>query len=144
MRKYLVGIAGALAISSMATAATLNSISKDQIRQAFVNNTFTSVAVNHLNEASIDNTFTGYMNNAGKIWGMFSRKPKAAPQVDAGTYTIKDDGSLCLTWKHWWNGKEFCVYAYDTENAYIMVGTNNKFHTVFLKSAIKSGKHIKI
>ena len=144
MKKYLFGGLGALAISSVAMAATLNSISKDQVQHAFVDNTYTSVPISQLNDTAIDNTFTGYMNNAGKTWGVFLHKPKQGPQMDEGTYTIKDDGSVCLTWKHWYDGKEFCVYVYDTENAYILVGTNNKFHTVFLKSAFKSGKHIKI
>ena len=144
MKKYVLGALGACVISSMAAAATLNSINKDQVQQAFVNNTFTTASVVHPTAFSINNSFTGYMSSDGKIWGMFMHKPKKLPQVDQGTYVIKDDGALCMTWKHWHDAKEFCVYIYNAENAYLLVTTDNMFDTAFLKTSIKTGKHMKI
>lgn len=144
MKKSLIAACAILvAVTSLSFGATLNSVNKDQVKQAFVDKTFTSVPVAHLDGQSIGNTFTGYLDAQGKTWGKFAHKPANAPQTDEGAYIIKDDGALCLTWQHWFKGKQFCVYTYNTNNAYIIVGDNNSFHTVFMKSAIQQGNHIK-
>ena len=130
------------ATSSLSFGATLNSISQDQFKQAFVDKTYTSISTAYGKET--DNSVTVYMDENGKIQGKFTHKPANAPQTDQGVYSIKDDGLVCITWQHWFKGKEECVYAYNTQNAYIMVDNNNIFHLVFMKSAIESGNHLKI
>lgn len=142
-KQFVVLFAALIGISSFSFAATLNSADKSQVTQAWVNKTFTSVPVAHMGDQSLDNTFIGSLDDQGHIWGKFKKKLANQPQVDQGSYTIKDDGQLCLTWKHWNNAKEFCVYTYNTDNAYIIVDTTNNFHTVFMKSQIQEGNKLK-
>lgn len=125
------------AVTSLGAGATLNSINQDQVKQAFVNKTFISAGTARLDDREIANIFTGSMDDHGKIHGKFFHKPSHAPQTDQGVYAIKADGQLCITWQHWQGGKEFCVYAYNTTNAYVLVDINNVFHIVFLKNDIK-------
>lgn len=142
-KQSVVLFSGCLAVSSLCLGASLNSADKSQVTEAFVNKTFVSVPIANLNEQSIDNTFTGTLDDQGHIWGKFSKKPASQPQKDQGTYVMKDDGQLCLTWQHWNNGKEFCVYTYSTDNAYIIVDTKNMLHTVFMKSQMQAGNKLK-
>lgn len=136
MKKTMILFA-TLALCPLSFAATLNSIDKDQVKQAFVNKTFSSASKYELDDQVITDVFTGSMDDQGNIHGKFAHKPPQGPQEDQGVYTIKDDGQLCITWQHWQGHKEFCVYTYNTENAYILVGVNNRFHIVFLKDDIK-------
>lgn len=135
MKKHTLVFAALVATSSLSFGATLNAINPDQFKQAFVGKTFTSVS-----NASV----TVYMGDKGKIQGKSAAKPASAPQTDQGTYNIKDDGLVCITWQHWFNGKEECIYAYNTQNVYIMVDNHNTFHFVIMKSAIETGNHLKI
>ena len=138
MKKTAIALGAALiAVSSLGFAATLNSLDKDQVKQAFVNKTYTSIGITHLNDQSIHDIFVGSMDDMGKIHGKFSHAPPQGPQSDEGVYTIKDDGQICITWQHWQQNKEFCVYVYGTNNAYVLVDVNNTFHTVFLKTDVK-------
>ena len=131
-----------LATSSMSFAMTMNSISQDQVKQAFVNKTFTSIATAQLNGQSVENSFTGYMDDKGNTWGKFAHKPTDAAQTDQGTYVIKDNGLLCPTWQHWMGGKQFCVDVYETNNSYVLISDTNVFHTVFMKNAMHTGKQL--
>lgn len=140
MKKQLTLFAALIATSSLSFGATLNAINQDQFKQAFVGKTFTSISTAQSNGKEIDNSVTVYMDNQGTIQGKFTNKPVNAPQTDEGVYKIKDDGMVCITWQHWFNGKEECVYAYDTQNAYIMVDTNKIFHFPVMKFAITGGK----
>lgn len=135
-------LTAALTVSSVGFAATLNSISKDQVKQAFVNKTYVSISTAQVNGKTVENSFTGYMDDQGKTWGKFTRKPADAPQADQGTYVIKDNGLLCLTWQHWMGGKQFCVYAYETTNSYLIISDDNVFHTAFMKNKMQAGKHL--
>lgn len=143
MKKKLALFALFLATHSLSFGATLSSINQDQFKQTFVGKTFTSISTAQLNGKVINNSVTVYLDNDGKIQGKFTDKPANAPQTDQGVYSIKDDGLVCITWQHWFNGTE-CVYAYNTQNAYIMVDNNNTFHIVIMKSAIESGNHLKV
>lgn len=140
MKKLAAVFLGTLTASTLAFAATLSSLDKDQVTHAFVNKSFTSIATVRINSQEITDVFTGKMDDQGKIQGKFQHKPTQGPQMDQGVYTIKDNGQLCITWDHWENTKDekaFCVYTFDTKNAYIMVGNDNVFHTIFMKADIK-------
>jgi len=143
MKKTAAVLLAALMVtSSVSFAATLSSQSKDQVQQTFVNKTFTSLPMPFLGQP-INNIFTGYMDDQNKIWGKFAQLPQNnVPQVDQGVYTMKDDGQLCITWQHWMNAKEICVYTYETNNAYLIVSNDNNFHVAFMKSAVQPGRQI--
>ncbi len=117
-------------------------MSKSQVQQAFVNKTFTSIATDNLNGRTINNTFSMYLDSKGNIWGKMSQKPANEPQTDQGVYTIKSDGSMNITWHHWDNKKELHALYFETKNAYVAVGKDQMFHTVFMKEAIQSGNHL--
>lgn len=135
-------LAGLLSVSVACSAATMHSITKDQMKQAFVNKTSTSISTAQLNGKNVDNAFTGYFDDKGNMWGKFASEPADAPQTDQGTYKIKNNGSLCLTWQHWMDAKQFCVNAYETTNSYIIIDDKNMFHTVFMKTAMQAGKQM--
>ena len=137
MKKQLVVVATLIATSSLGFSATLSSINQDQFKQAFVKKTFTAVLTSQLNGKEITSGLTVYVGNKGKIKGKFTDKPVNGPQADQGVYVIKNDGMICITWRHWFKGKEECVYAYNTKNAYIMVDNNDIFHFSIMKFAIK-------
>lgn len=140
MKKHTLAFAALVTTSSLSFGATLNSINQDQFKQAFVGKTFTSVST----AQQKNNSVIVYMDNTGKIQGKFMDKPANAPQTDQGVYSIKNDGLVCITWQHWFDGKEECIYAYDTQNVYIMIDNNNAFHFVIMKSALEPGNHLKI
>jgi hypothetical protein len=146
MKKQLVIFAALIVTNSLSLGATLSSINQDQFIKSFVGKTFsakTSISTTQLNGKEIDNSVTVYMDNKGTIQGKYTHKPAHAPQTDQGVYSIKDDGMICMTWQHWFNGKEECVYAYDTQNAYVMVDNNHIFHFSIMKFAIKPGDNLK-
>lgn len=122
-----------MTMSSAGFAATLTSMSKSQLEQAFVNKTVTSVSSARLNGTVVDNTFMATLDAQGHITGKFVNKPDNAPQTDTGVYKIADNGTMYVTWKNWEGAKELCVNFYETKNAYIAIGCNNEFHTAFIK-----------
>lgn len=144
MKKRSIALFAALLVtSSLSFAMTLNSADKSQVTQFFINKTFTSIPASNLNGQYVENTFTGAADDQGHMWGKFAQKPADQPQTDQGTFTIKDDGQLCLTWQHWNGGQEFCVYAFNTDNAIVIVDTKSHFHTAFMKSQVQSGNKLK-
>lgn len=130
-------------ISSAGYSLTLTSLNKDEFKKAFVNNTSVSIATDNLNGHTIDNTFSMFLDDRGKIIGKMSVKPANEPQMDEGIYSIDDDGTAYITWKHWDGSKKLCFHSFKTKNAYINVDCDNIFHTVFMKEAIRAGNHLK-
>lgn len=135
-------LAALLTTSSVSFAMSLDSATQDQVKQMYVNKTFKSISTAQLNGKTVDNMFTGYLDDKGNMWGKFAHKPTNAPQTDQGTYMVKDDGALCITWQHWMDAKQFCIYTYETDNAYLIVGDNKVFHTAIMKNTFQDGKHI--
>lgn len=129
--------------SSLCFGATLNSLSKDEVKQAFINKTSTSIATDNLNGRTINNTFSEFLDDQGNILGKMTHKPVNEPQTDKGIYSITNDGTLYITWQHWDGGKQLCAHIFNTQNAYIAVDCAGVFHTVFMKDAIKTGNHLK-
>lgn len=137
MKKSLMVFLVALLPYSLGFGATLNSIDKDQVKQVFVNKTFSSAGTARFPGQAIGVVFTGSMDDHGNIRAKFSQPTSLGPQNDQGTYAIKDDGQLCITWQHWHAAKEFCNYIYDAANAYMLVDLDHQFHIVFLKTDIQ-------
>jgi hypothetical protein len=132
-----------LAISTVSFGATLNSLSKEQLVSAFVNKTSVSIATDNLNGKTINNTFSMFLGDQGRIIGRMSVKPAHEPQTDTGVYSIDNDGTAYITWKHWDGAKKLCFHVFNTENTYISVGCDHVFHTAFMKDAIKPGNQLK-
>lgn len=132
-----------VATSSLSIGATLNSMNKSQIEQAFIHNTFTSIATDNLNGRTVDNSNSVYLDGHGNILGKMSQKPADEPQTDKGVYSIADDGALSITWQHWDGHKQLCFHIFNTQNAYIAVDCANVFHSAFMKAAIQAGNHLK-
>jgi len=142
MKKILAFFLLTLFATTPCFGATLVSLNKTQIIKAFVNKTATSIATDNLNGQTINNTFSMFLDDKGNIVGKMSIKPPNQPQVDKGTYTIENDGTVYLTWQHWDNAKKLCFHAYNTQNAYINVGCDMVFHTAFMKDAIRIGNQL--
>lgn len=143
MKKPLAIFVLLIGITSLSFGATLASINKDQFKQTFTNKTFTAMLASQINGKQVNNSIAVYIGDKGKISGKFADKPAKGPQADQGKYTIKNDGMVCITWQHWFNSKEECVYAYNTQNAYIMVDNNSMFHFSVMKFSIRSGNNLK-
>jgi hypothetical protein len=131
------------AMSTVSFGLTLHSMTPAQMSKAFVNMTATSVPAVNLNDKSINDTVTVYLDDKGHVFGSMAQKPPEGPQKDEGTYKIKPDGSMQITWQHWDHAKTFDAYFFDTKNAYVVIDNNKAFHTVFMKSQMQSGNHVK-
>jgi hypothetical protein len=132
-----------IATSSLSFGATLNSMNKTQMEQAFINKTITSIATGNLKGLAVDNSNSVFFDDHGNILGKWTNKPADEPQRDKGVYSIKNDGTLYIIWQHWDGAKQICFHIFNTKNAYISVNCANVFDTAFIKKAIKSGNHLK-
>ncbi|QMT61621.1 hypothetical protein [Legionella sp. PC997] len=137
--KTLPIVAALLTTSSLSFAASISSMSKAEVTEAITDKTITTISAATLNDKLLANSFTGYYGKDGKMMGAFAKPTEGAPQNDKGTWLVKEDGSVCMTWEHWFNGKEDCVYFYKLNNGLLVVGANQNFESVILNSDIKSG-----
>ncbi len=144
MKKLKLTICSALILNtSWCFAATLNSMPQDLISQAFVGKTMITItSILGDNNQSLVNKLTFYIDTQGKIFGKLDTPVTNSPQNDQGSYAIKTDGSLCMTWQHWNNGQEWCANIFETANSYLFVDTNNNFHTAVMKNNISSGNQV--
>ncbi len=136
---------GLLMITAMSTASfglTLHSMGKTELAKAFENKTATSISIVKLDNKMIQNTITVFLDGKGHISGVMAQKPNNEPQKDQGTYLIKPDGAMYITWQHWHHATPIQAYFFDTKNAYVVIDSNPVFHTVFLKSEMKTGDHL--
>jgi len=143
MKKSAALVLTLTAISTVSFGLTLHSMDKAQVDKAFVNNTATSIPTANLNGRRIQNSVTVFLNKKGQIFGKMEPKPMNAPQTDHGTYVIKHDGTMMVTWKHWDHAKPIHAHFFDTKNAYVAIDNAMVFHTAFMKAEIHSGNHLK-
>ncbi len=130
-------------LNSCLFGATLKSIGKKQVEEAFINKTAVSIPTDNLNGKTIENTFSMFLDTQGQIFGTMSQKPENEPQTDQGVYRIANDGSMYITWNHWDGAKKICARFFETQNAIISIDCDNIFHTVFMKESIQSGNQLK-
>ncbi len=142
MKMHLSMLVSFLLLSTTSFAATLHSMSKLQIEQAFFNKTYTSIPVDNLDGKTVNDSNTIYLDGKGHVVGAMSIKPKNEPKIDVGHYKLTKDGTLYIQWAHWDFQKRLCFHIYETQNAYVSVDCKNVFHSVFMKSAAKLGNHI--
>ena len=117
-------------------------MTKEQVTQAFVNKTLISIPTDNPNGKTINNTFSMYMDDKGNIYGKMSRKPANEPKTDKGIYIIENDGTVTITWNHWNKKEKLYAQFFATKNAYLAIGRDNVFHTVFMKEAILPGNKL--
>lgn len=139
--KIIVVSIFAFLMNSVSFSATLNSLSKRQVEQVFVNKTATSVGTVEIDGTPLNTPFSMFLDNRGHIWAVLSgQTANNVSQTDDGKYTIGQDGSLYIRWNHWFESQRLCAHLFNTQNGYIVVGCNNIFQTVFMKNNIVPGK----
>ena len=62
--------------------------------------------------------------------------------ADFTYYEINQDGSVIIQWKHWDFSKQLCFNLFETQNAYLSIGCQGVYHSTFMKSDVKPGKHL--
>ncbi|WP_133129893.1 hypothetical protein [Legionella yabuuchiae] len=131
-----------LLFSYSAFADTLTTLSKEEVLKTYQGNTVKSVPLANLDGELVPVLFQIYFDKNGQAMGKFNKKPTGdEPQTDTGTWNVKDNGALCVTWEHW-EGKEVCALTYTLGNGYLLVNPdNNNFESVIHKD-IKSGNQI--
>lgn len=124
-------------------AATLSSLSREQISKNIVGNTVITVPLVTLEGIAISNAFLVYFDKNGVIQGRSVRPPVGGyPQQDEGRWVIKDSGALCISWKHWNNQEEKCSYLFRLSNGLLHVNAKtNAFESVILHET-KPGNQI--
>lgn len=129
-----------LLVSSLGFAATLKSLTKEQVTNAFQDKTITTIPLLTLNDKLVNNTITVYFAKDGKINGQFATKPDNDPQTDQGTWMVKANGTLCAKWDHMNNQKPICVFVYKLNNSLVFANADtNKFESMVLNENIKDG-----
>ena len=142
MKKLLLLFFLLTTIYSLSFGYALQSMNKEQVERAFINKTIISIGTDNLNGRTIDNTNSAFLDDQGNILGAMAFKPADEPQTDKGVYSIRDDGTLYITWQHWDGAKQLCFHIFNTKNAYISIDCADVFHSAFMKEAIQSGNHL--
>lgn len=133
-----------LTLSSLCFGATLQSMSKDDVTNLLSDKTFTTIPVTTQNKKIVmGNEFMGYMDKNGKILGQFKKQPASEQRKDTGTWRVKDNGMLCITWAHWGDKKEFCMDLYDVGNMILFVNESGNVESGAMKDSFKSGNQLK-
>lgn len=117
-------------LSFNCVASTLNSMNKEQIEAAFSNKTFQGLIVDTAN------SFWVFLDSKGTILGY---NPSDKLKKDDGSYSINNDGTLFVTWKHWHNAKKLCINVFDAKNTLLIFDCDGGLHTIFVKDKTKEG-----
>lgn len=145
MKKLVVLSAVALmSFSSLCLGASLSSLNNKQVNQTLENKTITTASLITLNGKLLNDNFaTVYFGKDNKVNGKFNNKPSSDPQTDEGSWLVKSNGTLCVTWQHWNQAKPICVLGYQLKNALILVNTDTKnLETLILDENIKDGNQV--
>lgn len=140
MKKSIALFAVIMGISSITYGATLQSLDKEKVTKLFEDRTMTTISMVTLNNKLANNTLTAYIGKDGRIIGQLANKPHDIPQGDKGTWMVKEDGALCVTWEHWQGGKQTCVDVFETRNMLVFLNTiTGKFESAALVDFFKDG-----
>jgi hypothetical protein len=143
MKKLLVVFAVLASVSSVSFAApNLVSMTKPQAMKELSDKTITTISAVTLDGKVISDSFTGYFSKDGKMSGKMATKPADGPQADQGTWMVKANGMVCITWEHWNNAKEKCVDFFKLNNALLITNADHGFESLVLDSGIQSGNQM--
>ncbi len=137
--KKLIFAFGLLSLSAYSYAAALSPMNKSQTQNALSDKTITTISAVTLDGKIISDSFTGYFGKDGKVAGKLANKPEDGPQTDAGTWKVKPNGMVCVTWEKWNDAKEKCVSFYKLSNSILLVNNNKGFESLILDDQIKTG-----
>jgi len=142
-KSILLLIAALLSFSTLSFGASLQSLSKQQVLNTLQDKTMTTIHLITMNKQLVDNALTIYFDKQGQVSGQLVNKPDNNPQTDQGTWLVKSNGTLCVTWQSWNQNKPICVYVYKLNNsiAFINLDTNN-FESLVLNDEIKTGNQL--
>jgi len=139
MKKQFILSVALLSLSSICFAAPLAIMNKAAATKELSDKTITTISAATLDGKVISDSFTGYFDKNGKMNGKFQTKPANDPQTDQGSWIVKADGKVCVTWQHWNSGKEKCVNFYRLSNALLIVNMNNGFESLVLNDDMQTG-----
>lgn len=132
-----------LTFSSLSSAASLPSQNKMEVTKQFQDKTISTIPLVTINDTLVNNTFTGYFAKDGTVKGQFATKPDNADISDTGKWKVNSDGSICVTWDHWYENKPICVMTYKVANGLILINQKTKnFETMILSAQSKQGDQL--
>lgn len=124
-----------LLLNSAIHAASLKSLNNYDVMNLVKGNTITTILLTDVGNNLKNNAFRGYFSPSGKAIGRFSNKQNNQPQQDQGVWTVKSDGSFCITWERWNKQKPVCLLIYKAENGYMLLNQQtNHFEGFILKT----------
>lgn len=133
-----------LVLSFTCFSATLNSLTKKEFLADFVGKTMVTVPLATMNNKLIDDSFSGYFNKNGEVVGKFAKALKnKEPQKDKGKWEVKDDGSFCIKWQHWFKDKEICMVVYELDNGYLFINAEKNKLGSFATKPLLDGNQVK-
>lgn len=142
MKKFILVFALLTFGCSFSYAASMQSMNKNQVMKVLEDKTITTVPLVTLHDNLTPNTVTVYFGKKGELVGQFVNKPENDPQSDEGTWQVKADGKVCVSWKVWTKNNPVCVYTYKLANSLVFINTANKFESMVLSNNIQSGNQI--
>lgn len=83
-----------------------------------------------IREALVGNTGTGAMSGSSITYTMYlapdgTAQAKLPTGIDDGKWRITDTGQICLVWRVFRNGQEFCQAVYKEADFYKLVNNNS-------------------
>lgn len=137
LKNFLISLFVLLSTSVFADTLTLNSLDKDGVNTLFKGNTLTVGPGVYVKDKFTPNTIKIFFAEDGTLKGKMTNAAKGTSPTDTGTWTVKDDGSFCTTWKNW---GDFCQYIYQLKDHYIIVTTDQNKVVVISKDKISKGQ----
>jgi hypothetical protein len=138
MKRLIIALA--LLFSTSVFADAIQSLNQSQVNQALKDKTITTIPLATINGSLVNNTFSGYFNANGKVIGQMAHTPASGPANDTGSWTVTENGSLCVTWDHWNNKQNTCIALYNVNNGLLFINQNtHKLETMVLNENIKNG-----
>lgn len=143
MKKSILLTAAFLLATGGTAFAAMSALTKPQVMHVFENKTITTIPLITLQGELMKDAFAGYFAKDGTVRGQLATKAENYPQTDKGKWQVKSNGTMCITWAHWNQGKQRCVFVYSLKNAKVIVNQNTKkLETVILDKNIQAGNQL--
>lgn len=143
MKIKMISAAALLVASSFGYAETLQTLPKDKVMEVLKGNTVTTLPIITMNNEQISNTWVGYFGEDGKVSAKITTPSTSFPPEDNGTWTVDDNGALCISWQKWMAeaNTKACAYLYEVKNGYILVNQQDgNFESVLKKDSVKGNQ----